>query len=198
MIEKFTGMILAGGKSSRMGEDKSFILFSGKPLIENLIDKLSPLFEDLIIITNQPHLYRKYGIKTQRDILPGRGSLGGMYTGLLFSKNMYNFIVACDMPFLNQDLVEYILKESNGYDVVVPERNGKFQPLCAVYSKNCIRPIETKLSRNNLKITDFFQYVQVKTITEKEIGKLDPQQLCFVNINTPQDYQRFGGDLTNY
>jgi len=189
MNDNITAIILAGGKSGRMGEDKSFVDFCGRPLIEILIDKLSPLFKDLIIITNQAHLYRKYEIKTHQDILPDRGPLGGIYTGLTYSKDKYNFILACDMPFLNQELIQYMLGKINDYDVIIPEYNNRLQPLCAIYSKNCIPPIENELNKNNLKIIDFFSQVKVRIITKKEIATFDTEGKCFVNINTPQDYQ---------
>ena len=182
-----TGIILAGGKSSRMGEDKSFILFLGRPLIEVLIDKISPLFSDLIIVTNKPQLYKKYGIRTEADLVKDKGPLAGIYTGLISSKDSYNFVFACDMPFLNQDLIKYILKEADGYDVVIPEYEGRFQPLCAIYSKECIAPIEDGLSKNKLKIIDFLKHVKVRRINEKEISRFISYQSPFVNINTPQD-----------
>lgn len=190
MIDNVTGIILAGGKSSRMGEDKAFLPFPEKSLIEILIDKLSFIFKDLIIITNKLHLYEKYGIKTYCDILKERGPLGGIYTGLVSSEDMHNFIVACDMPFLNRDLIQYMLGEISDYDVVIPERNDRLHPLCAVYSKNCIKPIEKGLSKNNLKITDFLKYVKTRIINEKEIAQFDLDNSSFVNINTPKDYCR--------
>lgn len=184
-----TGIILAGGKSRRMGEDKPFVLFSGRPLIETMIDKISPLFNDLIIVTNKPHLYQRYGVRTEVDIVKDQGPLGGIYTGLISSKDRYNFIFACDMPFLNQALIEYMVGEtkSGGYDVVMPEYEGRLQPLCAIYSKRCIKPIEDELSKDNLRIIDFLKYVKVRMIKEKEISRLITGQPSFTNINTPQD-----------
>ena len=182
-----TGIVLAGGKSSRMDEDKSFVLFSGRPLIEILIDKISPIFKDLIIVTNNPRRYEKYGIRIETDLVKDRGPLAGIYTGLVSSKDNCNFICACDMPFLSQGLIQYMLKERDGYDVVIPEYEGRLQPLCAIYSKECVAPIENELSKNNLKIIDFFKHVKVRRIDEKEISRFISGQPPFVNINTPQD-----------
>src|SRR3989338_1265003 len=120
MNSKITGVILAGGKSSRMGRDKAFIRFSEGPMIEILINKLSSLFEDLLIITNKPHAYRKYGIKTANDAISGCGPLGGILSALLLSKNKYNFIFACDMPFLNKNLIRYMIGRMKDYDAVIP------------------------------------------------------------------------------
>lgn len=183
-----TGIILAGGKSSRMGEDKAFTLFSGRPLIEVLIDKLSRIFNNLMIITNKPDLYKKYGIEIHTDLLKDHGSLGGIYTGLFYSKTNYNFICACDMPFLNENLIKFMLKKTESYDVLIPQYNARLEPLSAIYSKNCIAPIKEQLSKNNLKVTDFFSSCKVKTITENEIVAFDAIGKCFVNINTREDY----------
>jgi len=191
MIDNISCIILSGGKNSRMAEDKAFMPLSGKPIIEILIDKLSSLFKDLIIITNNPKLYRKYGLETYTDILKDRGPLGGIHTGLAYSKLRYNFVVACDMPYVNLELVRFMSASIEGYDLVVPKQNGQFEPLCAVYSKNCIKTIEDQLHKNNLKITDFFSSVKVRTITENEVAAFDAEGKCFVNINTRKNYQTF-------
>jgi len=156
---------------------------------------LSILFNELIIVTDNPDLYGKYGIRTIKDIIPQRGPLGGIYTGLLFSKNHYNFVTACDMPFLNPDLVHYMVEEINGYDLAVPEYGDQLQTLCAIYSKNCIELIKEDLSRDNLKITHFFRNVKQRLITEEEVKEIDFQGLSFVNINTPEEYQSLKGSL---
>ena len=122
-------------------------------------------------------------------MLKHRGPLGGIYTGLLHSKDMYNFVVACDMPFINPELIKYMLGKISNYDVVIPEYNNRLQPLCAIYSKSCIRPIEIELSKKNLKVINFLKYVKVKKITEKVVTRLNPEKRCFANINTPRDYQ---------
>jgi len=189
MKKNITAIILAGGKSTRMGQEKSLILFSGKPLIEVLIDKLSRIFNNLMIITNKPDLYKKYGIEIHTDLLKNHGSLGGIYTGLFYSKTNYNFICACDMPFLNESLIKFMLKKAESYDVLIPQHNTRLEPLSAIYSKSCIAPIKEQLSKSNLKITDFFPSVEVKTITENEITSFDAEGKSFVNINTREDYK---------
>ena len=188
MKKNITAIILAGGKSTRMGQEKSLILFSGKPLIEVLIDKLSRIFNNLMIITNKPDLYKKYGIEIHTDLLKNHGSLGGIYTGLFYSKTNYNFICACDMPFLNENLIKFMLKKTGSYDIIIAQHNARLEPLSAIYSKSCITPIKEQLSKNNLKITDFFSSVKVKTITENEIMTFDAEGKCFVNINTREDF----------
>ncbi len=188
---RVTGIILAGGKSRRMGKDKIFLPFPDRPLLEVMVDKLSSLFPQLLIITHLPvNFQEKDKIKVAPDILPNKGPLGGIYTGLLYSRSEYNFIVACDLPFLQERLVRKIIEASEGYDVILPEWGGRLQPLCAVYSRNCISPIEKELRQNNLKITSFFSLVKVRVIEEEEVLKWDPEGISFLNINTPEDYRR--------
>ena len=187
MKESITGIILAGGKSSRMGQDKAFILFSGRPLIEVVIENLSSLFKNLLIISNNQSLYAKYEIEVQPDILEGKGPLGGIHAGLHFSKTKYAFVTACDMPYLNPELVRFLSNETGDYDVIIPEFRQRLEPLCAIYSSNCIEPIEKHLSSGNLKITDFISQVNTCVINEKDVRSFDPEGLSFVNINTPED-----------
>jgi molybdopterin-guanine dinucleotide biosynthesis protein A len=186
-----TGVILAGGLSSRMGLDKAFLSFSGRPLVEMVIDRLRPLFSELVIVSNNPKIYKKHNLKVIQDILPRKGPLGGIYTGLVASENNYNFIVACDMPFLNPGLIRHLTEEAAGFDAVVPKFKGRYEPLCAIYSKGCIRAIEERLSKGELKIRSFFKDVKVKIITESEISKFDPRGLSFLNVNTPSQYHRY-------
>lgn len=190
MIENVTGIILAGGKSSRMGKDKAFIIFGGKPLVEIIVDKLSGIFYDLMIVTNKPNLYDKYGIETQTDIKGNCGPLGGIYTGLVYSKNKYSFVIACDTPFLNQDLIKFMSTKIAGHDVVIPYYSNQLEPLYAFYSKTCIKPIKNQLQKNSFKVRDFFQHIKTRIVTEEEIVNLDPQGSCFININTSEDYQK--------
>lgn len=184
MIDNMTCIILAGGKSSRMGRDKSFVRFLGKPLIENVIDKMERIFKKTIIVTNSPQLYKKYKIETRVDILTGRGPLGGIHAGLSYSKNKYNFIVACDMPFLNEGLIRLMTERLADCDVVVPRCKGRLEPLCAVYSKSCIRPIENEISRNNLKMRNFLKILKIRIIEEETVS-MTANSRSFVNINTP-------------
>lgn len=183
-----TGIILAGGKSSRMKHEKAFLKLGAKTIIEELISRLKKNFCKLIIIANDTRKYMEFGLEMASDILPEKGPLGGIYTALVKSDSFYNFVFACDMPFINQDLIRYMLKECRGYDITIADYNGRLQPLCAIYSKNCIEPIKKQLEKNELKIRDFFDYVKVRKISKEEITKFDSGGLSFSNINTPEEY----------
>lgn len=187
MINNISGIILAGGKSSRMGKDKSFILLGGKPLIEIIIAKFTALFKKVIIITNNPGAYRKYGLETREDVIKERGPLGGIHTALLFSKNVYNAVVACDMPLVNTNFVEYMAGLKKGYDCVIPQWQGRLEPLCGIYSKTCAPTIGAQLKDSPLKVREIFKRVKTRFVPEAKIRLFDPQGESFLNINTKKD-----------
>lgn len=189
MTYKITGIILSGGKSIRMGQDKAFLLFSDRPLIETMIDKLKAACGDLIIVTNKPYLYQKYDVQLAVDIIKNKGPLGGIHTGLIASRDKYNFVCACDMPFINRDLIEYMAEKIDGYDAVVVEHKGKLEPLCAVYSKSCVEPIEKELYRDNRKMKDFLKNIKTKVIKDRVLSNFDSGGRSFLNVNTKKDYQ---------
>tara|TARA_Y100000031_G_C8093839_1_gene325457 strand:+ start:160 stop:753 length:594 start_codon:yes stop_codon:yes gene_type:complete len=191
MHKNVSGIILSGGKSTRMGQDKAFLLPEGKPLVEIAIDVLSELFEQVLVITNNPEKYGKYRQKLiiKEDLIPDKGPLGGIYTGLLSSQNVYNFIIACDMPFLNRELLAYIVNQAEGFDAVIPEYKGRLNPLFALYSKDCIPEFKKQISQDNLKIRNFIGDMNAKILPSTEVEKLDPQGLSFTNFNTYEQYQ---------
>ncbi|MFC1901690.1 molybdenum cofactor guanylyltransferase [Chloroflexota bacterium] len=181
-------IILAGGKSLRLGHDKVLEKIGNESLLERVISRIDSISKDIIIVTAEersfPQLAGRSKVKTVSDILPGRGSLGGIYTGLVTSESFCNLVIACDMPFLNQPLLSYMIEVSDGFDFVLPRVNNQFEPLHAVYTKNCIAPIEAILNRGRKVIIDLFDFVKVKYIEAEEVDRFDPQHLSFFNINT--------------
>ena len=180
-----TAIILAGGKSSRMGFDKAFIEIEGVPLIKRQLRLLGRVFKRVIIVTNSPRKYRLRTVKVIQDIIPGQGPLGGIYAGLIASSSFYNFVAACDMPFLNEALIRHMIKERDSFDVVVPRLKKGYESLFAIYSKNCIMPIHKTIASKNLRIRDFFKKVKVKEIKEAEVRRFGKPDILFMNINTP-------------
>ncbi|MFA4842801.1 MAG: molybdenum cofactor guanylyltransferase [Candidatus Omnitrophota bacterium] len=179
-----TAIILAGGKSSRMGRDKAFIDIGGIPLIKRQIVELKKIFNKIIIVTNTPEKYKFRGLKVIRDILPGLGPLGGIYSGLMGSGAFYNFVVACDIPILSIRLIKYMLSQRYGFDAVVPKLSKGYETLFAVYSKNCLRSIYQALKSNNLRVRQIFEEISLKEITEQQIAKFGNPKILFMNINT--------------
>ena len=182
-----TGIILSGGKSLRMGENKAFIEIEGVPIIQRIYTLFKELFHEVIIVTNQIELFKKFDSKIYSDLLPNKGALGGLYTGLFFSNFHYSFCVACDMPFLNKSLVQYLIKRIGDEDVIVPRTKDGLQPLHAIYSKNCLDPIKEIIEQGKFKIIDIYHRVQVNIIEEADFISLDPFRESFINVNTPKE-----------
>jgi molybdopterin-guanine dinucleotide biosynthesis protein A len=191
MHKNVSGIILSGGKSIRMGQDKAFLLLGDKPLVEKVINAFGELFEQVLVVTNNPEKYGEYRQKLtiKEDVIPDKGPLGGIYSGLLSSQNVYNFIIACDMPFLNRELLAYIVNQAKNFDAVIPEYKGRLNPLFALYSKDCIPEFKKQISQDNLKIRNFIGDMNAKILPSAEVEKLDPQGLSFTNINTYGQYQ---------
>jgi molybdopterin-guanine dinucleotide biosynthesis protein A len=191
-----TSIVLAGGRSSRLGREKLAEVIAGKSLIERAISRLSPLSQEILIVISQKQArsslsaYTYPEAKTVVDLYPEKGSLIGIYTGLVHSSNFLNLAVACDMPFLNLDLLRYMVKIAPGFDVVIPRIGDQMEPLHAVYSKNCIKPMENLIKQGNLRITGFFDSVKVRYVGEDELDRFDPGRLSFFNINTEADLKR--------
>jgi molybdopterin-guanine dinucleotide biosynthesis protein A len=185
-------IILAGGKSTRLGRNKVVEKIGNHSLIERVVTRLSSLKTDLIIVAAKessiPQLINYPGLKRINDIYPGRGSLGGVYTGLIVSETLFNLVVACDMPFLNLDLLRYMISLAEGYDVVIPKtKNDILEPLHAVYSKNCISAIDMLIERDRFSILELFPLVKVRYLEKAEVERFDPEHLSFFNINTEAD-----------
>jgi len=185
-----TGIILAGGKSIRMGQDKAFIEINGVPIILRVFAVLDRLFRETIIVASQKETYAELNIPVYSDLVPGQGALGGLYTGLLRSTFPYSFCVACDMPFLDRALIEYLLTRIDQYDAVVPRTSDGLQPLHAIYSKQCLEPIRHLLDLEKTKIMDFYPLIRLHIVDEKDFLTLDPERKSFTNVNTPEELQR--------
>ena len=188
-----SGIILAGGKSLRLGHDKVLEKIGDKSLLERVVFHIDSFSKNIIIVTAHERTFAPVAkhpkIKMVSDIFPGQGSLGGIYTGLVASSSFYNLIVAADMPFLNEPLLRYMIEAADGFDFVLPRVKKWFEPLHAVYSKNCVPAIKTVLDQGKNMIIEIFDYVKVKYIEEEEIDRFDPEHLSFYNINTKEDLE---------
>jgi len=187
MEKDVTCVILAGGESRRLGQDKAFIPVGGIRLLDYVYGKCQKLFSEIIIVTNQPHQFDEYQTPIVVDELPGAGSLGGLYTGLMRATNYHTFCVACDMPFLKPELMTYLIEQRFNYDVVIPRTKEGLEPLHALYSKRCIEPIKKRLAIGDFRITSFLPEVRVRYCDEKEIKRIDPSLVSFINVNTKKD-----------
>jgi molybdopterin-guanine dinucleotide biosynthesis protein A len=189
-VEKLSVAILAGGQSRRMGQDKAWLPVGGRPVIERVLERVLPLSDDVTLITNTPDQYRHLGRPIVSDVYPGKGSLGGIYTAIHAACYSHCLVVACDMPFLNADLVRYLVSLRSGFDVVIPRIQDFPETLHAVYGRNCLEPIRRRLLADQLKIIGFFDDVQVRYVERDEIARFDPTFRSFLNMNTPADWER--------
>jgi molybdopterin-guanine dinucleotide biosynthesis protein A len=185
-----TGIILAGGKNLRMGQNKAFLLVQGKRIIDRTRSIFIELFDEVLLVTNSPLEYLDLNLRIVTDLYPEKGALGGVFTGLFHASYSHAFVAACDMPFLNRALISHLIALSPGFDIVIPKTEDGWQPLHAIYSRRCMRFMEQLLLKGALKIIDFFPKVKKREVSTEEILPLDPQLLSFLNVNTPEDLAR--------
>lgn len=189
MISDVTGVLLAGGKSRRMGEDKRFILVGQRTLFERSCTVLSELFEEVCVVIAQDSPSLRAEVPVVRDLLPDCGSLGGLYTGLQRARTQHIFLAACDMPFLNPDVIRYLVRLKDQADIVISQWANRLQPTHAVYSRGCLPVLEEMMNLHNRKIHSMVAHpaLRVRVIAETEIRKIDHDGCSMFNINTPAD-----------
>jgi molybdopterin-guanine dinucleotide biosynthesis protein A len=188
-----TSIVLAGGKSSRLGRNKALQAIRAKSLIQWVIDRIAILSTEIIIATARGEAIpcsSSVKIKTVADIYAGKGPLAGIHSGLTASSSPRAIVVGCDTPFLSVSLLEYMTRICSAFDVVVPRIRNSLEPICAVYSKTCAGPIQGLLQQNELRIDKLFSIVKVKYVEEDEINRFDPKHLSFFNINSQADLNR--------
>ncbi len=194
MKEMETAIILAGGKSSRMGFDKQFIRFRDRYLVELIAEKLEKIFNEIIIVTGRPEAYSKDRYRIIEDEIRGFGPLAGIHAGLLNSGSMHNYVIACDMPFIKPDYVEYmmgLIKQQEGRAEGVITRLGEWiEPFNAFYSKSLLGRIEDSLDRGSRQINQMLKDSGVIYVSEAEARKFSPDWDMFTNINTLEDYEK--------
>lgn len=190
-VSSISGIVLAGGESRRMGGvNKALLEVGGVSIIERVAASLRKVFEENLVITNTPEAFEFLGLPMVRDLIPGHGSLGGLYTGLCSCQGVFGFLVACDMPFLDPRVMRHMVSLVGQHDVVIPVIAGRLQPLHAIYSRRCIGPIERMMGTNDLSIINLFHEVNVLEVPEKDLVSFDACLRFAMNINTPEDLQR--------
>ena len=201
--------ILCGGQSLRMGRNKAFLSIQGRPLIERQIEVLRRTFDRILLVTRSLREYeylagafQETTVELVSDAVPGQGSMVGIYSGLLSMQGRAGFFVACDMPFLNEDLIRFMVGLSEAFDIVIPQSQGGaflrqsgaktlLEPTHAVYSKACLGPMEAQMTTGDYKIIHFFSQVRVRAVSEEETRRFDPRGLALANVNTEEEYKRY-------
>ena len=183
-----TGVILAGGQSSRMGSNKALLPYRGGRFIVAIYRQLSLLCDDMLVVTNTPEQYAFLNCRMVPDIHPGMGALAGLHAGLNHSHTAHIFAVACDMPYLSDTLIRALIARRHRSDVIIPEGEQGLEPLHAVYSRTCLAAMEAALLSGKKRLVSFFPEVQVWKIPCRVVRTMDPELASFRNINTPADY----------
>jgi molybdopterin-guanine dinucleotide biosynthesis protein A len=192
VIADTSGVLLAGGKSRRMGQDKRFLQLEGTTFLTRVIRVLEQLFPEILIVVAEPvpHLSQS-DHRVVIDRVPNCGSLGGLYTGLSYAVHARAFVVACDMPFLNPDAIAYMADIDHRADVVIAQLTTGMQPLHAVYAKECLPRLQRMIETKNLRLYELPQSpeLSVRVVPEEQMRAVDPQLLSFFNVNRPTDLE---------
>ena len=176
-----------------MGEDKALKTFLGRPLIQRVVERLSPVADELIVTTNRPEEYSFLGLPLFSDLKPGRGALGGLYTAIASATNPVVAVVACDMPFASPTLFQAANKilVDEEVDVVIAKGEEGYEPLHAVYRREtCLPAIEAAIDADQWKVVAWFPQVKVRLLTPEEHKRYDPPGLAFWNVNTPEEFTK--------
>jgi len=187
-----TGVILAGGLNKRFsGKNKAFIHFGNRRVIDNIYDVFRSVFDEIILVTNQPLSYLEWNVNIVTDIYPVRSSLTGIQAGLFYARTPFIFVTACDTPFLKKEMVEMIVSHIDPRAaVVIPETVKGTEQLCAAYSKTCLSLMERQIKEKKFQIKKIFEKIRVKKIPENRLRQADPELVSFFNINTEADYSK--------
>ncbi len=185
-----TAAVQAGGRSSRMGQDKALLRLGGVPLIQRLLERIRGLCDELLVTTNRPRDYAFLGVRLVADEIPDAGALYGLRTALKAARGDRVLVLACDMPFVSRALLAHMLAVAPQADLVVPSWGGMFEPFQAVYARSCLEYVEAALDAGERRVTSFYSRARVLRIEEPELSSLDPEGLSFFNINTPEDLAR--------
>jgi molybdopterin-guanine dinucleotide biosynthesis protein A len=186
-----TGVILAGGKNSRLpGKKKTFYRVGEDMMLTRIHTLFSKLFKEVIIVVNDPKDFAGWDMMVVTDIIPSRCALAGLHAGLFYASNPWIYVTACDVPFINEKVIRHLVEQREpGTEVIIPRTKDGLEPLAAAYSRECIPMIETNLENNIFMVKKFFRKKKVKEISVQDLKKLDPTMRFMFNVNTPEDLE---------
>jgi len=184
-----TALILCGGKSTRMGRPKAFLPYRGTLMITHMVGLVRQLFSEVLLVTNEPELFDGLEIDTVKDIIPHRGPLGGILSGLLIASHNHSFVIACDMPFIDTKLITELVRKGHKSDMLVLMHEKGIEPLIGVYSKSCINALEESLFSGKTNLSDFASGLNAQVLFCSDLSSKDKNLLPpYFDIDTPQDY----------
>ena len=186
-----TGVLLAGGNSRRMGEDKRYLVVGEQTLLERGLAVLRSIFQEVLVVIAQDSLPLNVDARVVRDLVPDCGSLGGLYTGLTQATTPYIFVVACDMPFLDPAVITQFTSRRASADIVMAKLAARLHPMHALYGKGCLPVLEQMIRARQLKIQEMLSHpsLRVQYVTEADLLTIDPSRRSFHNVNTPADLE---------
>lgn len=202
-MQNITGIILAGGKSSRMGTNKALLEINGVPAIKRLKNELELITDDIVLITNHFSQYEFLNLPMTEDIYKEKGPLAGIHAGLIRSSNEWNAFVACDLPFFNHKIIRFFIRLAEGTkaDAIIPVINGQQHPLFSMYRSSILPVVEECLSQNKLRIKDVLDKIAVLEVTDKELKDEgfteDEINYAFFNMNYPDDFHWVMSHITS-
>ncbi len=185
----YSAAILAGGRSRRMGRDKSILEIGGVPLIRRIADGLEEIFSRVFVVANERERFEQMGLDVVGDIHPGNDSLGGLHAAVASAESPHVFVAGCDMPLLRPALIRGLASLVEGWDVVIPVKDDYPEPLCAFYGEKCAPHIEESISRGRLKMIGFHEHARVRRVEEAAWREWDPEGASFLNANTPEEFE---------
>lgn len=184
-------IILAGGQSRRMGRDKGLVSLNGKPMIQHVIDKAQSITHQVMIIANQPG-YQNFGDTVYPDLIPDKGPLGGIYTGLHYSQTEYNLVLSCDIPLVPVSFLKSLVNYRGKNQAYIPVHEKQQQPLCAVYKKEIWVQMKSSIEAGELSVRKFLEKIDTTFI---EISNFEIEhENWFANLNTPKDIEEHQTD----
>ena len=184
------GVILTGGSSKRYGKNKAFLDIEGTPLIDRITEDMKNIFERVILVTSEKKGYEYLEIPVVEDLIKGLGPIGGIYTGLMSIPSQTGFFVACDMPFINRQLVRYMVDIRDNHAAVVPSVADEIEPLHAIYAQSCLGPIRNLIDSKRYQVRLVYDQIPVRYVKEDEIRRFGSPTKAFLNINTPDEFAR--------
>lgn len=185
-----SGIVLAGGASARLGQDKALVELAGLPLVERVVDVLRSLVCEILLVTPSPERLAWLGLPTVNDVYPGIGTLGGLHAGLSAIGSPYGLVVGCDMPFLNRELLAYMISQAEDAQVIIPRVGRFYEPLHALYARSVLPILEQRILAGQRRIRQACAGLRTRYILEDEIARYDPGHRSFFNVNTPEDLAR--------
>jgi molybdopterin-guanine dinucleotide biosynthesis protein A len=192
-----SGIVLAGGAGLRLGQDKALVEVAGQPLAQRVVDVLRSLVGEIVLVTPSPERLAWLGLPAVGDIYPGVGTLGGLHAGLAAITNPYGLVVGCDMPFLNRDLLAFMIAQTGQDEVIMPRVGRFYEPLHAIYARSVLPVLEERILAGQRRIRQACAGLRTRYILEDEIAAFDPDHLSFFNVNTPEDLERAQAVLEN-